>query len=85
MLWGVGNRCDPGPKSQHFQDERLKAPPVIFLLPAPTCLEMMHQVILLNPRYFAGAEEFAELVHAQRPPFAVLVGPDLLPVNRRCV
>ena len=48
----------------------------------PTCLEVMHQVILMNPRHFAGVEELVELIHAQGPSLGILVGPDLLPANK---
>ena len=50
--------------------------------PPPTCLEVMHQVILMNPRHFAGVEELVELIHAQGPSLGILVGPDLLPANK---
>ena len=43
---------------------------------------MMHQVIFLNPRYFAGVEKLAELIHAQWPTLGVFVGTDLLPAKR---
>ena len=42
----------------------------------------MHQVILMNPRHFAGVEELVELIHAQGPSLGILVGPDLLPANK---
>ena len=50
--------------------------------PPPTCLEVMHQVILMNPRHFAGVEELVELIHAQGPSLGILMGPDLLPANK---